>query len=121
MQQLRYADEVRPATEVPLGDADVKAAELKLALQIVEQGAAEQFRPEAYEDDVRKRILAQIERKAEGHEIAIEPEAEPHAQVIDLMAALRSSLADRRPAQRAPREAAAKPRKTAKRTGTTRR
>jgi DNA end-binding protein Ku len=122
MQQLRYADEVRPASEVPLGDAEVKAAELKLALQIVEQGAAEQFRPEAYEDDVRKRILAQIERKAEGHEIAVEPEAEPEAQVIDLMAALRSSLAERRPAQRAAGATASKPRKAAaKKAGTTRR
>jgi DNA end-binding protein Ku len=45
MQQLRYADEIRPIAEVPLGDAVVKPAELKLALQIVDQAVAEQFRP----------------------------------------------------------------------------
>jgi DNA end-binding protein Ku len=108
MQQLRYADEIRPIAEIPLGDAQVKAPELKLALQIVEQGVAEVFRPEAYEDDVRKRILSQIERKVEGQEITFEQQEEPKAQVIDLMAALKSSLAkkagERRPAKHAPSE-----------------
>jgi DNA end-binding protein Ku len=116
MHELRYADEVRPISEVPQGDAEVNAKELKLAMQIVEQGIAEEFRPTAYEDEVRKRILAQIERKVEGREIAIEPQEEPKAQVIDLMAALRSSLSkmggDRRPAMRAPRVAEAVPRKS---------
>ncbi len=111
MHELRYADEVRPVSEVPQGDAQVNAKELKLALQIVEQGVAEEFRPTAYEDEVRKRILAQIERKVEGREIAVEPQEEPKAQVIDLMAALRSSLAktagERRPAKHAPRAAEA--------------
>ena len=105
MQQLRYPDEIRPIAEVPLGDATVKAAELALALQIVEQAVTDKFRPEQYEDEVRKRIMAQIERKVEGQDITIQPEDEPKAQVIDLMAALRSSLAqragERRPAKRA--------------------
>jgi len=106
MQQLRYVDEIRPVSEVPLGDAVVKPAELKLALQIVEQAVGDEFKPEAYEDEVRGRILAQIERKVEGHEITAEPEEEPKAQVIDLMAALKSSLAkragERRPAKQSP-------------------
>ena len=106
MQQLRYVDEIRPVSEVPLGDAVVKPAELKLALQIVEQAVGDEFKPEAYEDEVRRRILAQIERKVEGHEITAEPEEEPKAQVIDLMAALKSSLAkragERRPAKQSP-------------------
>jgi DNA end-binding protein Ku len=105
MQQLRYADEIRPVAEVPLGDAKVKPQELDLALQIVEQGIADEFKPQSYEDEVRQRILGQIERKVEGKEITLEPQEEPKAQVIDLMAALRSSLAqkagDRLPAKRA--------------------
>jgi DNA end-binding protein Ku len=105
LQQLRYADEVRPISEVPLGDADIKPAELKLALQIVEQAVTERFEPEAYEDEVRQRILSQIERKVEGQEISFEPTEEPKAQVIDLMEALRSSLAaqagERKPAKHA--------------------
>jgi DNA end-binding protein Ku len=115
MQQLRYADEIRSISEVPLGDAKVKAAELKLALQIVDQAVTETFEPQRYEDEVRQRILAQIERKVDGQEITMEPEEEPKAQVIDLMAALKSSLArkagERRPAKRSPRRAAAKAQK----------
>ncbi len=127
MQQLRYADEVRSISEVPVGDAQVKDAELKLGLQIVDQAVADEFKPEAYEDDVRKRVLAAIEQKVAGHEITEEPAEEPKAQVIDLMEALKASLekklADRRPARRAEREpvvAEAKERparKSAKRSG----
>jgi len=120
MHQLRYADEVRGVDEIPLGDAQVKPAELKLALQIIEQGVSEKFDPAAYEDDVRKRMLAAIERKVEGHEIAEEPTEEPRAQVIDLMEALKASIGakeSRKPARRAPHEekpaAAAKGRKKA--------
>ena len=111
MQQLRYADEIRSISEVPLGDAEVKAAELKLALQIVDQAVTETFEPQRYEDEVRQRILTQIERKVDGQAITMEPEEEPKAQVIDLMAALKSSLAqkagERRPTKRSPRRAAA--------------
>jgi DNA end-binding protein Ku len=102
MQELRYADEVRAMDEIPLGDAQVKEPELKLALQIIEQGVSDSFRPEAYEDEVKKRMLAAIERKVEGHEIRAEPVEEPRAQVIDLMEALKASLAggaDRKPAR----------------------
>jgi len=112
MQQLRYADEIRALSEVPLGDAQVKTAELKLALQIVEQAVSDHFKPEQYEDEVRRRILTQIDKKVDGQEITMQPEDEPKAQVIDLMQALKSSLSrksgERRPTKRAPRRAAAK-------------
>ena len=62
MQTLHYADEVRPFSEVPVGDAVVKEPELKLAVQLVEQIAADEFHPEAYEDDVRKRYQEAIQR-----------------------------------------------------------
>ena len=51
------------------------------------------FEPTKYEDEVRKRILAQIERKVQGQEITVAPEEEPQAQIIDLMEALKKSLA----------------------------
>jgi DNA end-binding protein Ku len=107
MQQLRYADELRPISEVPLGDAVVRDAELELALQIIDQGIADEFKPEAYEDEVRRRMLALIEKKVlSGQEITAEPVASTGAQVIDLMEALKKSLAapadsERKPAKRA--------------------
>jgi len=92
MEQLHYADEVRSFDEVPLGEGEVKPEELQLAVQLVKQSASETFTPEAYEDDVRKRTLEQIQQKVEGHEITSAPTEEPQAQIIDLMEALKASL-----------------------------
>jgi DNA end-binding protein Ku len=92
MQQLLYADEVRPFSEVPIGDAEVKEGELKLAVQLVQQIASDEFHPEHYEDEVRKRYHEAIQKKVEGQEITTVPEA-PRAQIIDLMEALKASLA----------------------------
>jgi DNA end-binding protein Ku len=121
MQQLLYPDEVRAISEVPLGDDDVKDGELSLAVQLVNQIASDEFRPEQYEDDVRKRVHDAIQRKIEGQEVTASAEP-PKAQIIDLMEALKASLAkkseaaqaaasssdvdSRRPARRAPRPAA---------------
>ncbi len=93
MQVLHYADEVRAFDEVPLGDAAVKDSELKLAVQLIDQISVEDFNPGAYEDEVKKRYQEAIQRKVEGQEItATAPEA-PRGQIIDLMEALKASLA----------------------------
>ncbi len=92
MQQLHYADEVRPMDEVPVGDAKVTEPELKLAMQLIDQIAAEEFRPDTYEDEVRKRTQAAIEQKVAGQEITV-PEETPRAQIVDIMEALKASLA----------------------------
>jgi DNA end-binding protein Ku len=93
MQQLLYADEVRSFSEVPLAGAEVRAPELKLARQLIDQITAETFDPTLYKDDVRERIQADIERKRQGQDIATsQPEPAP-ARIIDLMEALKASLA----------------------------
>jgi DNA end-binding protein Ku len=96
MQQLLYADEVRPFADVPVEKmVDVKDQELKLAEAIIQQIAHEDFKPEAYEDDVKKRVLEQIDRKVKGEEIQLAPPEAPQTQIIDLMDALKASLAAR--------------------------
>jgi DNA end-binding protein Ku len=104
MQQLYYPDEVRPLDEVDIEDAQVKDAEVDLALQLIAQTASERFEPGKYEDSVKKRTLEAIERKVAGQEIQIAT-PEPQAQVIDLMEALKASLAA--PGAAAPAAAAA--------------
>jgi DNA end-binding protein Ku len=107
MQQLLYADEVRPISEIGLDRENVQEAELKLATMLVEQRAADRFHPEAYEDEVKKRIQAQLKRKIEtGEEISSAPSPES-GEVIDLMEALRRSLGKQVPGPR--RSAAAGP------------
>ncbi len=94
MEQLYYADELRPPTEVPLGEGEVKPAELNLAVQIIAQQTADEFRPEAYHDTVRERVQEAIERKVnEGQEITAEPEVEKGGKILDLMEALKASIA----------------------------
>jgi len=93
MQQLLYKDEVRPISEVPIEEAELKDSELKLAVQLVEQIANDEFKPENYEDEVRKRYHEAIQRKVEGQEITTAAPEQPRAQIIDLMEALKASLA----------------------------
>jgi DNA end-binding protein Ku len=107
MQQLLYADEVRPFSEVPVGDAELKDSEMKLAIQLIDQIAADQFKPENYEDEVKKRYHEAIQRKVEGQEVTAAPEA-PRAQIIDLMEALKASLANKGGKPEAPAAAPAK-------------
>ncbi len=121
MQQLRYAEDMRSFAEVPIGEAEVTGAELDLARQLVDQSAADAFRPETYEDGVRKRVWELIERKVQGEEIVASPDEAPRAQVIDLMAALKASLAKteaagagRKPPKRSARKPAARKKAAAK-------
>jgi DNA end-binding protein Ku len=115
MEQLRYANEVRRIDDVPIPKVDLKKPELTLAVQLVDQASSEAFKPENYEDNVRKRVLEQIQRKVEGKEITEEPAEAPKTQIIDLMEALKASLkgkgavgGERKPAKRVEKKAGAK-------------
>jgi DNA end-binding protein Ku len=93
LQQLHFAADVRPSSEVEVPKPDVKPAELKLARQLIDQQAGDTFDPGAYTDDVRARIQEAIQKKVEGQEISVaEIAPEGGGKVIDLMEALRASL-----------------------------
>ena len=97
MQQLFYPNEIRSMDELDLGEPVVKDNELKMAVQLAEMGAADEFHPENYRDEVAERVRAMIQRKIDGEEITALDVDEPRAQVIDLMEALKASLASPRP------------------------
>ena len=110
VDQLRYADEVRSFAEVPIDAAEVKPAEMTLARQLIDQSSAETFEPQKYTDEVREKMLELIQQKVEGKEISVAPAEEPRTQIIDLMAALKASLAggaERKPASRAGKKSVA--------------
>ena len=93
MHQLYYEDEVVPFSEVPLTDGvELKEGELALAMQLINQIAAEDFRPDEYEDEVKKRMEAVIQQKIDGEAITVSSSEAPKAQIIDLMDALKASL-----------------------------
>jgi DNA end-binding protein Ku len=99
MEQLKHADELRPFSEVPLDVCKVDDAELDLALRIIEQRVNDTFEPERYEDVVHSRIMELVQQKVDGQEISVPPEVEPQARIIDLMEALKASVASGRAAK----------------------
>ncbi len=116
---LRYAHELRdPATlDLPqkkggAGKIGLSPKEVELAEKLI-AGMEEGWKPERYKDEYRDDLLALIKRKAKSPravEAEPEPKAEPMAEVIDLMALLKKSVAEKgkRPA-RAPRSRRASP------------
>jgi DNA end-binding protein Ku len=114
MEQLRYPEELRSIADVPIPKTEVKKTELDMAIKFIDQGTSEEFRPQEYKDNVRRRILDQIQQKVEGKEITEEPTEAPKTQIIDLMEALKASLkggkgaAERKPAKRVEGRAAPK-------------
>src|SRR5882762_7524928 len=106
LHTMYFADEVRDFGEIDKGDsAKIREGELDLALQLINGLAGETFSPARYTDEYRHRVLEMINKKAEGQEITVAEPAAPRAQVIDLMEALKESLAKR---GLSPEDAAAK-------------
>jgi len=96
LQQLLYADEVRSLDELDIEQVQPSAAELKLALQLIDQIAADDYEPTLFEDEEKKRILAAIDAKIAGKKVVAvthpDDEAAPSGEVIDLSEMLRKSL-----------------------------
>ncbi|HJT99116.1 MAG TPA: Ku protein [Rhodanobacteraceae bacterium] len=118
MQQLMYAGEVRPISEIDIPKMDVRDAELKLARQLIDQQTSATFDPSQYTDEVSERVEKAVQKKVEGEEITMSaPPETGGAQVIDLMEALRASLEKKgvKPAAKSAASPAAKTRKPARR------
>ncbi|HET6692211.1 MAG TPA: Ku protein [Miltoncostaeaceae bacterium] len=96
LETLYYPEDIRLKDREEISDrvadVDVSDAELQMAEQLVE-GLARPFEPEAYPNETRKALLDFLQAKAEGTEIDEPEEAPEPAPVIDLMAALKASLA----------------------------
>ena len=96
LHTMFFADEVRSFADVDKGQsANIREGELQLALQLIRGLASEQFKPEQYKDEYRARVTDMLERKVEGREIVAAPAPAERPRVIDLMDALKASLARR--------------------------
>ena len=96
MATMLFGDEILPPERLDETSevAEVKTTkrELDVAKQLVDSLAAD-FNPDSYRDTYREEVLALIERKAQGEEIAVQPQAEETAAPVpDLMSALKASL-----------------------------
>ncbi len=97
LETLYYSDEVvaQEAFEGLPENVEPADRELTMAEQLIDMLATD-FAPEKYHDEYRERVLELIDRKAQGEEIAVQPEAEAQPKVIDLMSALEASIANAR-------------------------
>ncbi|MEO0422270.1 MAG: Ku protein [Pseudomonadota bacterium] len=95
LEQLHYAQELRRFSDLEVETAEVRDGELDLAVQLIEQSASERFEPEKYKDEVRERMLDLIQRKVDGEDISVTPAEHADDKIIDIMEALKASIASR--------------------------
>ena len=94
VETLFFAEDVRSKEEIEeaVGSTEVKEPELALAGQVIASLAGE-WSPDEFENEYRGELKAMLEAKLAGEEIAV-PEPVAETPVIDLMEALRQSVAD---------------------------
>ena len=94
LETLFFAEDVRSRAEIEeaVAETDVQDAELKLAEQVISSLSGD-WTPEDFENDYRRDLAQMLEAKLAGQEI-VAPEPITEAPVIDLMEALRQSVAD---------------------------
>ncbi len=94
LETLFFADDVRSRAEIEdaVEETEVKGPELELARQVIESLVGE-WDPEDFENEYRRDLRAMLEAKLAGQEIT-RPEPAPEAPVVDLMEALRLSVAE---------------------------
>jgi DNA end-binding protein Ku len=89
LETMYYADEVRQPEEAP--KPQVREPEVEMAKTLIENLAAK-WDPEKYHDRYRNELLDLLQKKAEGEPLP-EPKVEEGGEVVDLMEALRQSVA----------------------------
>jgi DNA end-binding protein Ku len=86
-----YANEINSVDGYGTDNAQLKPQEIKLAEELVKSLSAP-FKPQDYRDEFQDRLRALVEAKAHGKTVAIAPTGK-RAPVIDIMQALKQSLA----------------------------
>ncbi len=95
LHTLYFASEVREVAEYGKTEQmTLQKPEIELAEQFIKQLTAG-FAPEQYKDEYQDRVLAMVETKRAGQVVAGQPQKAKLAPVIDLMEALKKSIAER--------------------------
>jgi DNA end-binding protein Ku len=94
LETLFFADDVRSKTEIEevVEATEVRAPELELAGQVI-QSLVGEWNAADFENDYRRDLKAMLDAKLAGQEIT-RPEPAPETPVVDLMEALRRSVAE---------------------------
>ncbi|MDX1979838.1 MAG: Ku protein [Bryobacteraceae bacterium] len=109
LHTMYYDDEIRKTESFRTDTSAVKDKELDLAMMLVESLAAP-FEPAKYHDTFRQNLRLMIDAKIQGQEVVAPVEAQ-QTKVIDIMEALKASLAGLKKPAAAEEPAAEEPRK----------
>ena len=109
LARLNYADEIRQTSAFSLPEAKVSTTEVQLAETLIKASTAKKLDLGKYQDEYNHKLRMLIDAKIEGREI-VTPPGEDEPVVVNLMDALRASVAktEKGPATKRP---AAKPAK----------
>src|ERR1700685_4744084 len=101
LHTMYYKNEVKDLDNFGRPDVELKDAEVKVAHQLIEALAGD-FEPEKYHDTFEDNVKALIKARLEGEEVTPVEKPKKMAPVVDLMAALKESLASlpKKPPQR---------------------
>ena len=101
LHTMYYSEEVRKLENFGRPEVEVKDAEVKIAHQLIE-ALAGKFEPEKYHDSFEENLKTLIKARMDGEEVTSVEKPRKPAPVVDLMAALKESLAQlpRKPPQR---------------------
>jgi DNA end-binding protein Ku len=96
MATMVFPDEIVDPSSIEeleaVEEVQINPRELEIAQQLIDSLAGP-FDPESYRDTYRDEVLALVERKAQGEQIAVQPQAEEEEEPVpDLMSALKASL-----------------------------
>src|SRR3989440_3894343 len=109
LETLFFAEDVRSRAEIEeaVAETEVKKTELDLAKQVIASLVGE-FQPEEFENEYRRDLRAMLEAKLAGREVA-RPEPVPETPVVDLMEALKRSVAEAQQRKAPAKSKSAKP------------
>ena len=107
LETMFWPDEIRAADFEELDKkVNVRLQEIQMAKSLIES-LTDEFKPEQFRDEYREALLGIIGKKVSGEEIEVIPEAEP-TRVVDLMEALKASVAAQKQKKQAAPQAKSK-------------
>jgi DNA end-binding protein Ku len=104
---IRYENELRDANSALTGvkETSAQANEVSLAKQLI-NGSTSKFNLSGYRDDYEAAVKKMVDAKRKGKPLPKEEPEAPRPKVVNLMDALRNSLAENKPKRRAAKNSA---------------
>ena len=97
LEKIRFAEEIRDASDIKVPAANNKPAELKMAMQLIDQ-LTQDFDITRYKDSYTDKLMKVIKDKSKGKKTTKSPLRVVHSRSRDLMAQLKASLSGKKKA-----------------------